>query len=166
LNSPNHLFRFGLNYPDLWLKYCLRKMINPKSSFVGYLKSSGLRVTRERIEVFTLVAGIDSHFSAEFLHLELKKSGSKTSRATVYNTLEILRDCGLVTRLPYADTGSRYEKTFDRTKHEHLVCTRCGTVTEFISEKLIDLQMDICRKNNFLARSSRLQVFGLCANCQ
>ena len=93
-------------------------------------------------------------------------SGKKISRATVYNTLDLLQECGLVSKYRFAEHSSRYEKAFGRPHHHHLICLECGDLIEFVNDRLNRIQEDVCAEKNFSPQSSSLQVFGTCAKCR
>ena len=92
--------------------------------------------------------------------------GIKVSKATVYNTLELLQECGLVSKYRFAENTSRYEKAFGRPHHHHLICLECGDIIEFVNERLERIQVDVCSEKNFKAQSSSLQIFGTCSKCK
>jgi Fur family ferric uptake transcriptional regulator len=132
-----------------------------------YLKSKGnLRATPERYAVLDAVLQTQGHFDAEALYYRLMTEGTKISKATVYNTLDLLKDCGLVSKYRFTEKASRYEKAFGRPHHHHLICLGCGDILEFVSEKLERLQADVCAEKQFSPQSSTLQIFGLCAKCK
>lgn len=132
-----------------------------------YLRENGnLRSTASRFAVLDAVLETQGHFDAESLYYRIITSGVKISKATVYNTLDLLQSCGLVSRYRFAENASRYEKAFGRPQHHHLICLSCGDITEFVSEKLDQIQAEVCRDKNFHPRSSTLQVFGTCTRCQ
>ena len=132
-----------------------------------YLKGRGnLRFTPERSAVLDAVLQTQGHFDAETLYYRLITAGTRISKATVYNTLELLQDCGLVSKYRFAEKVSRYEKAFGRPHHHHMICLACGDILEFVSEKIERLQADLCSEKQFDAQSSTLQIFGLCAKCQ
>jgi Fur family ferric uptake transcriptional regulator len=125
-----------------------------------YLKSKGnLRTTPERYAVLDAVLQTQGHFDAETLYYRLITGGTKISKATVYNTLDLLQDW-------FAEKTSRYEKAFGRPHHHHMICLGCGDILEFVSEKLERIQVEVCGEKQFDAQSSTLQIFGLCAKCQ
>lgn len=133
----------------------------------SYLKSGGkLRMTAERYAILDAVLEIQGHFDAESLYYRIIASGVKVSKATVYNTLEILQSCGLVSKYRFAENTSRYEKAFGRPHHHHLICLQCGDIIEFINAKLDKIQEDVCTEKNFSAQSSTLQIFGTCSKCR
>jgi Fur family ferric uptake transcriptional regulator len=132
-----------------------------------YLKTSGrLRATAERFAVLDAVLETTGHFDAEGLYYRIITSGVKISRATVYNTLDLLQNCGLVSKYRFTESSSRYEKAFGRPHHHHLVCLECGDIIEVVSERLERLQNEVCGENNFSPQSSTLQIFGTCSKCK
>jgi len=141
-------------------------METAKQKLVDFLRKEGYRVTSERFEVLDAVNTTTGHFDADELFLKLKKDGSKVSRATVYNTLDVLEECQLVFKTRLKDHGSRYEKAFGRSHHDHLVCIDCGNIIEFINKDIEAAQQNIARKFKFLLVSHSHQIFGLCSECQ
>jgi Fur family transcriptional regulator, ferric uptake regulator len=132
-----------------------------------YLKSGRKqRTTPERYAILDAVLEIQGHFDAESLYYRLIAGGIKVSKATVYNTLDILKECGLVSKYRFAENTSRYEKAFGRPHHHHLICLECGDIIEFINEKLNKIQETVCTDKSFLAQSSTLQIFGTCSKCR
>jgi Fur family transcriptional regulator, ferric uptake regulator len=131
-----------------------------------YLKSQGkLRSTQSRMAVLDAVVETQGHFDAEGLYFRLLTRGSKVSRATVYNTLDLLQECGLISKYRFNDNTSRYEKTFGRPHHHHLVCLQCGDIQEFVNDRLNRIQEDVCASRDFTPQSSSLQIFGTCSRC-
>jgi len=108
----------------------------------------------------------NGHFDADQLFASLASKGLKASRATVYNTLDLLVDCGLISRYRFGENHSRYEKAFGKPRHDHLICLECGDIIEFVSEKLEKIQREVCDEKRFIHRNSSLQIFGICAKCQ
>jgi len=132
----------------------------------NYLKEKGkLRATSARFAVLDEVLRTQGHFDVEGLYYRLMTSGVKVSKATVYNTLDLLKDCGLVSKYRFAENTSRYEKAFGRPHHHHLICLKCGDIIEFVNEKLERIQDEVCREKRFESQSSTLQIFGTCPKC-
>lgn len=132
-----------------------------------YLKTQGkLRATPERFAILDEVLQTQGHFDAESLYYRLITGGVKVSKATVYNTLELLQNCGLVSRYRFAENTSRYEKAFGRPHHHHLICLECGDIIEFVSDKLERIQNEVCGEKDFKAQSTTLQIFGSCSRCR
>ena len=137
-----------------------------KQSLTSFLKERKLRNTPERIEILEEVMKSTGHFDADDLHGKLRAKGAKVSRATVYNTLDLLLECGLISKYRFGENHSRYEKAFGRPRHDHLICLSCGDIIEFVNEKLNKLQDEVCREKNFKVQNATLQIFGLCSKCQ
>ncbi|MFN0157130.1 MAG: Fur family transcriptional regulator [Bacteroidota bacterium] len=132
-----------------------------------HLKSGGKhRATPERFAVLDAVLQTQGHFDADGLYYRMVTGGIKVSKATVYNTLDLLQDCGLVSKYRFAENTSRYEKAFGRPHHHHMICLECGDIIEFISDKLERIQSDVCTEKDFKAQSTTLQIFGSCSKCR
>ena len=132
-----------------------------------YLKSTGnKRATQERNAILDAVMATQGHFDAEGLFYRLVSNGVKVSRATVYNTLDLLQDCGLVSKYRFTENSSRYERSFGRPHHHHMICLECGDIIEFVNERLEKIQNELCTEKNFFPQSSTVQIFGLCSKCR
>lgn len=136
-----------------------------RSDFANYLKRGNLRATEQRYEVLNAILEMDGHFGAEDLFVKMKNQGKKVSRATVYNTLELLFELGVVSRHKVGNIFV-YERAFGRAHHDHLICVNCGTIIEFTSEEIERLQDEICRRYRFKPIRHTHQIYGLCAKCQ
>jgi len=133
----------------------------------NFLKSTGKhRATPERYAVLEAVLQSQGHFDAESLYYRMIANGAKISKATVYNTLEILQECGLVSKYQFAESTSRYEKAFGRPHHHHMICLQCGDILEFVNDKLERIQEEMCQEMQFIPQSSSLQIFGTCSKCK
>ena len=132
-----------------------------------HLKKGGKqRLTPERFAILDAVLQSQGHFDAEDLYYRMISGGIKVSKATVYNTLELLQECGLVSKYRFAESSSRYEKAFGRPSHHHLICLECGDIIEFVNDRLQRIQDDVCADKHFKPQSSSLQIFGTCAKCR
>ncbi len=132
----------------------------------NHLKSNGkLRATPERFAVLDAVLQSQGHFDAESLYYRMISNGVKVSKATVYNTLDLLQECGLVSKYRFAESTSRYEKAFGRPHHHHMICLGCGDIIEFTSDRLERIQEEIATSKNFKIQSTTIQIFGTCPKC-
>lgn len=112
-----------------------------KATLNEYLAKKGLRRTEERYAILKEIYSREDHFEAEELYLAMKVKNFIVSRATVYNTLDLLVDCDLVIKHQFGNKiSSRYEKAFERRQHDHLVCTDCQRVSEFCDPRLMNIQ--------------------------
>lgn len=134
------------------------------ASFNDYLTQHKLRRTPERFAILEKVFDMSSHFSIDVLHQQLDENGYHVSRATVYNTIELLIKAGLVRRHTFESQSPQYEKIVGLTKHYHLVCSHCGKVKE-IKDSEIDYLLNTRRFGKFQPKYIDLNVYGLCATC-
>lgn len=135
------------------------------ATFTQYLQRHKLRKTPERFAILEKVFDMSSHFSIDSLHSRLVDESYHVSRATVYNTIELLIDAGLVRRHTFGSQSPQYEKIAGLSKHYHLVCTRCGKIKE-IKDNEIDDILNTRRFGKFHPAYVDLNVYGLCATCQ
>ncbi len=135
-------------------------------TLASYLKAKKLRPTRERFLLLEEIMRINGHFDADSLYASLNARGLKASRATVYNTLDLLVDCGLISRYRFAENHSRYEKAFGKPRHDHLICLECGDIIEFVSPRLERIEREVCEEKKFTLQNATLQIFGTCAKCR
>ena len=132
----------------------------------NHLKTSGkLRATPERFAILDAVLGSQGHFDVEGLYYRMISTGSKVSKATVYNTLELLQECGLVSKYRFAENTSRYEKAFGRPHHHHMICLSCGDIIEFTNDRLEQIQEEVAANKDFKIQSTTIQIFGTCSKC-
>ena len=136
-----------------------------KAVFLRFLKSRGLKVTRQREAVVNEIFSDSGHFEAEELVHRLRGNRTRVSRATIYRTLELLRECQLVEKLDLGQSGSFYEYVNPGEHHDHLICLQCDSVIEFHNEKLERTQAEICRNFGFQETHHSLRIFGLCSKC-
>ncbi len=139
--------------------------VREREQFVDYLRERGQRVTSERLALFDEIFAHHGHIDAEQLHRSLRRRGMKISRATVYRNLDLLVECGLVTRQRLGRRRYLYEHVHSGQRHDHLVCTDCGRVVEFVSPGISALQGEICRAHGFSPSRHSLQIMGLCNEC-
>ena len=127
-----------------------------------YLDRNSLRKTPERFNILQAIYSKDGHFDAEQLYLELQQRGSKVSRATVYNTLDILVDCHLVSKQYFGDSITKFEKSYGYRQHDHLVCTHCGKILEFCDPRIARIQEMVEEVYNFRIDTHALNFYGEC----
>jgi Fur family ferric uptake transcriptional regulator len=131
-----------------------------------FLQQKKLRASRERFLLLEEIMHTNGHFDADELFTLLNTKGLKASRATVYNTLDLLVECGLISKYRFGENSSRYEKAFGRPRHDHLICLECGDIIEFVNEKLDKILRDVSEEHRFTVHNATLQMFGICAKCQ
>ena len=136
-----------------------------KEAFGKFLKSRGLRLTKEREAIVAGALSRRGHFDLEELHQALRKTGRKVSRASVYRTLPLLLDAGLIEQVEKTAKHAHYEHTHGG-HHDHMLCTSCGRVIEFYSEALEKLQEKLCRAESFQGTTHTLEIKGYCKRCR
>ena len=124
---------------------------------------SGVKLTHQRLEIFRELARSEDHPDAETLFRAVKKRLPTVSLDTVYRTLWMLRDLGLVTTLGPNRDAVRFDVNLDR--HHHYVCVRCGTVRDFTSEALNGIRLPDSLGDLGSILDAQVEVRGLCANC-
>ena len=133
--------------------------------FTQFLKQKNFRNTPERFEVLDAILAHKGHFDADELFLKLKSSGSKVSRATVYNTLEKLTHSGMVSRYRFGEKLARYELAFGAEMHHHIICQKCGKIEEFCDKRVDRLARDAAKSMGYELRDHVLYIYGLCKKC-
>lgn len=128
----------------------------------AFLEKGGYRRTPERFAVLELVYDLDGHIEPEEIVQRLKKGKNKVSRATVYNTLELLQRCRLVQRRDLGQGRVVYEKALGFRQHDHLVCAQCGRVFEFCDPRLLTVEESIGRLLGFHVTEHNLILTGMC----
>ncbi|GIX06242.1 MAG: transcriptional repressor [Candidatus Poribacteria bacterium] len=131
-----------------------------------YLRRRGKKVTDERLDILREVLMADSHFEAEDLLIRMRQQGKRVSKATIYRTLPLLIEAGLLRQSFRAgEKQTYYENTLGPKSHEHMICRNCGKVIEFTSADLEHALEAVTEKYQFLAERRRIEIYGLCADC-
>lgn len=133
--------------------------------FREYLRDRGLKYTYERQVLLQAVMRHDGHFEAEELLLRLRQQGLRVAKATIYRTLPLLVNCGIVKQVQLSNKQTHYEHTYGQDPHDHMICRRCGRIIEFDSEDVMRLRTMISARHSFYALSHRLAITGLCEAC-
>jgi len=133
--------------------------------FSHYLVARGLKVTAQRRGVLRAALSTEGHFEADELHRRLGRQAGRTSKATVYRTLELLVASGILRQVSLGERHSHYEHAFGHEHHDHLICLACGRVFEFTSDTLERMQAEVCRRHRFSPLGHRMRITGLCERC-
>ena len=134
--------------------------------FRAYLATQSLRMTRQREELLTAVFHAPRHFEAEDLIKTLRERQGHVSRATVYRTLSLLEECGVLRKSLFGHNRHFYESVVGRHHHDHLVCIRCGKIQEFEEPRIEEMQEEICLRFGFRIVDHVHEIFGACQACQ
>lgn len=131
-----------------------------------YMAQHGLKSTRQRSLIVDAFFDQDGHHTVEDLWSRVREQDKRVSVATVYRTMKLLTDCGLAHARNFGDGQTRYEPAVGRHHHDHLICTQCGLIVEFENDKIEQLQDAVARKHGFSVVSHKMELYGLCRNCQ
>ena len=137
----------------------------PIDKFREFLELKKLKVTGERMKIIEHVFERHNHFEADQLLQSMRDRGMRVSRPTVYRTLTLLVEAGLLRELRFG-RRSAFEHSYGYPQHEHLYCDQCGGVTEFMSDELNRLQDEICQKHGFQADHRQFIIYGVCSTCR
>jgi Fur family ferric uptake transcriptional regulator len=136
-----------------------------KDRFLSFLRERRQRVTAERLVLLDEMFRQHGHLDAEQLLSAVQERGLKISRATVYRNLDLLVASGLARKQRLGRRRFLYEHIHGGQRHDHLVCTGCGRVVEFVSPGIAALQAEICRAHGFLPTAYSLQINSVCKGC-
>jgi Fur family transcriptional regulator, ferric uptake regulator len=134
--------------------------------FEAFLARRDLRLTAARRAIVEAVLEREGHFPIEDLVRDLKRRGIRGSKATVYRTLPLLTEAGIVQPAVITGETKSYEAAVGREHHDHLVCRGCGRVIEFEFEAFEILQREVAAKYGFTLEAHHHQLFGRCPECR
>ncbi|MCP4120635.1 MAG: transcriptional repressor [Bacteroidetes bacterium] len=139
-----------------------------KRIFISYLESNKLRKTPERLTILEEIYTWEGHFDAEELYIKMKNNNYNVSRATVYNTLDLLVSSELVTKHQFGKNTAQYEKSYGYRQHDHIICLDCGQVKEFCDPRLQQVKDTAGELFEFEIRSHALTLYAHCkkAKCE
>ncbi len=132
----------------------------------GYITQNQLKITRQRRAVLKAFTECENHVSAEELYNMVSSAESKIGLATVYRTLALLTESGLASELDFGDGQKRYEHRYMHNHHDHMICTECGKIIEFNHPLIEKFQEEVATDNKFIITSHKLDLLGLCNECQ
>ncbi len=138
--------------------------MNHSGEIVRRLSEHGYRLTPQRLMIISAIENSDGHISAEEIYAQVVAKYPHVNISTVYRTLELLKQLGLVTETDFGEGRVRYHPA-GKGHHHHLVCTECGTVIDLDESLLSSLESTLLREYKFGADLKHLAIFGRCARC-
>ena len=134
--------------------------------FIGFLREKHLKLTSQREEILKTFLRVDRHLSVEELYDIVKKKNSRIGQATVFRTLKLLCEAGFAGQVNLGDRIVRYEHKYGHKHHDHLICVECGRCIETVDPKIEELQQILCKKEGFLPKKHKMEIFGVCKSCR
>jgi Fur family ferric uptake transcriptional regulator len=129
--------------------------------FRRHLKAQGLKYTPERADVLNAIIERDAVFEADQLLVEMRQRGHRVSKATIYRTIRLLQDAGIIIEALFDPRQTHYQLVYGKTPRDFLVCVRTGKCVQFSSPELLALRDRICRENGWRPEGHRFQIYGV-----
>lgn len=130
-----------------------------------YLSANGLKHSRQREIVLEHFLETGGHMTVDDLYRVIHRNHPGIGRTTIYRALKVFVDAQLADAIELKDGLTRFEHKYRHAHHDHMICTECGTILEFLSPEIERLQSEIADAYGFAIESHRHQIFGLCQKC-
>ena len=130
-----------------------------------FISGRRLKNTKQRDLIAAIALRAEGHIGVEEIYRAARKRDPKVGFSTVYRTMKLLKECGLVLERHFGDGVTRYEPVHEGEHHDHLICTLCGTIVEFEDEEIEMRQDAVAAKHGFVVQSHKHEIYGLCPRC-
>ncbi|WP_086245607.1 Fur family transcriptional regulator [Campylobacter devanensis] len=134
--------------------------------FKRVLRDNGLKYTKQREVLLQTLYNNSEHFTPEQLYLYIKERhpGLNVGIATVYRSLNLLEESGMVTSISFGVQGKKFELA-NKPHHDHMICRQCGVIVEFEDQIIEKRQLAIAKENGFKLTGHIMQLYGVCSEC-
>ena len=140
---------------------------DPHQVLKDYMLRHGLKASRQREIIADVFFRTGGHLRVDELLQQVRKIDPKVSQATVYRTMKLLTECGLAAARNFLDGQTRYEMSDESGEHhDHLICTNCGKIVEFVDGRIEELQERVARTHGFVVTHHKMELYGLCERCR
>ena len=131
------------------------------------IKQKGMKYTEQRAIILQILVNLDDHLNAEEIHsiIQQEHPAQNIGIATIYRTLNFLEEVNLISSISFGSEGKKYEGN-QKEHHDHLICTSCNKIVEFLDDSIEKKQEDIACSNGFTITDHSMQIYGLCKDCQ
>ncbi len=129
--------------------------------FRRYLRSQSLKYTPERADVLDAIIELDDVFEADQLLMEMRRRGHRVSKATIYRTIKLLQDAGIITQALFDSKQAHYQLIYGKAARDFMVCMKTGRYVEFTDDELVALRNRICRKHGWEPVGHRFQIYAI-----
>jgi Fur family ferric uptake transcriptional regulator len=133
--------------------------------FRKFVKDRGLRYTPEREMIISEIFSVHDHFDVDGLYLRLRRRKRRVSKASIYRTIPLLIESGLIKEVYFEDGHLHYEHIYGHKQHCHFRCVCCGKVVEFPDDEVVKIQNEISQRYGFFTTSHRFELLGYCPEC-
>ena len=136
-----------------------------KKRLIDFINQNGLRNSRQRLALLEVVTTMEDHFTIDDLYQKTKAIYPNIGYATIYRTLNLFVDAGILNRRSFQHGNVVYELKFEEQHHDHLICLSCGKIIEFTNERMERLQDFIAKQYDFIPQYHRFEMYGYCNSC-
>lgn len=143
-----------------------RDFAKEKEILLEHIQKAGLRRTSQRDLILEIFLRTEDHLTSEDLYWLVQKEDPTVGHTTVYRTLKLLTEAGLAREVRFGDNKTYYEHHYNHAHHDHMICTECGRVIEFLSPDIESLQDEMADKFGFRPTHHSLRMWGICKECQ